>query len=118
MRAGALRRRIALQVRDTSKDDYGQQVATWTDYMTGVPAEIEPLSGRALEAARVMQSEVSHLITVRYTPMLANPLKIATMRAVYANGGTTRYFDIGAAINVEERNKEIRIYASEGLSLG
>lgn len=118
MRSGTLRRRVTLQTRDTVKDEYGQQVTSWTDYMAGVPADIEPLSGRELVAAQSIFAEVSHVVHVRYMTMLADPTKVAAMRIVYGNGGVTRYFNIGAAINVEERNKEIQLFTSEGANLG
>ncbi|MDQ0082940.1 SPP1 family predicted phage head-tail adaptor [Variovorax boronicumulans] len=118
MRAGALRRRVTLQSRSTDRDAYGQQSNVWTDYMTEVPADVQSLTGRALEVAQSVYSEVSHLIVVRYSDLLSDPAKVATLRAVYVNGGTTRYFNIGAAINVDEFNREINLYASEGLNRG
>jgi len=118
MRGGALRRRITLQTRSTARSSYGQRSEVWTDYMTDVPAGIEPLTGRALEVARAIYSEVSHLITIRYSDRLSDPRFVATLRAVYENGGTTRYFNIGAAVNVEERNREFHLYTSEGLNAG
>jgi SPP1 family predicted phage head-tail adaptor len=118
MRAGSLRRRVSIQTRDTSRDAYGQRVTTWTDFMTGVPADIEPLAGRSLVAAQAVYMEVTHLVHVRYADILSDPQKVSTMRVVYRNGGTTRYFNIGAAVNVEERNREIDLYTSEGTNLG
>jgi SPP1 family predicted phage head-tail adaptor len=118
MRAGDLRRRVTIQTRDTSRDTYGQQVTTWTDYMTGVPAAIEPLSGRELVAAQAVFTEVTHLVRVRYSDMLSDPKKVAAMRVVYQNGGTTRNFNIGASENVEERNREMHLFTSEGVNNG
>lgn len=118
MRAGDLRRRIALQTRDSTQDDYGMQVLEWTDYMSNVPADIQSLSGRELVAAKAVYTEVTHIIVVRYMVMLADPLKVAAMRVVYGNGSVTRYFNIGVVVNVDERNKEIHLYAAEGLKNG
>lgn len=118
MRAGALRRRIALQKRSTARDGYGQQSSVWTDYMTAVPADIQSLAGQARVAAQAVYAEVTHLIEIRYSDLLSDPVFVATLRAVYLNGGTTRSFDIGASINVDEKNREIRLYVKEGLSLG
>ena len=118
MRAGDLRRRVTIQTRDTTQDAYGQQVTTWTDYLTGVPADIQALSGRELLAAQAMVAEVSHQITVRYTSLLADPIKVAAMRVVYVNASVTRYFNISAAMNVDERNKQIDLLCSEGLNNG
>lgn len=118
MRAGDLRRRITLQTRDTTRDSYGQQVTTWTDFMTGVPADIQSLAGRELLAAQATYSEATHLIVIRYMTLLSDPVKVAAMRAVYGNGGTTRYFNIGACQNIDERNKEMHLFVSEGLNQG
>src|SRR5262245_20298478 len=102
MRGGILNRRVTLQQRiaPTSSDEYGQRSENWADYMTGVPAGVRPLSGRALEVARSVYSEVSHIIEIRYSDRFSDPAFVATLRAVYQNGGTTRYFNIGAAVNV------------------
>jgi SPP1 family predicted phage head-tail adaptor len=115
MRAGDLRRRISIQSRSATQDAAGQQVTTWSDYMTGVPADIQALSGRELLIAQSAQSQVTHTITVRYTVLLADPIKVGGMRAVYVNGGVTRYFDIAGALNVDERNKTIEMSCAEGL---
>jgi SPP1 family predicted phage head-tail adaptor len=115
MRAGDLRRRISIQTRDVTQDAIGQQAVTWTDYLTGVPADIQALSGRELFVAQSAESLVTHTIVVRFTSLLADPVKVAGMRAVYVNAGVTRYFNLTAAINVDERNRQIELLASEGL---
>jgi SPP1 family predicted phage head-tail adaptor len=118
MRAGDLRRRVTIQTRDTAQDAYGGQVVTWTDYLTGVPADVQALSGRELFAAQTMVTEVTHLITIRYTSLLADPKAVAAMRVVYVNGSVTRYFNISAVTNIDERNKQIDLMCSEGLNNG
>jgi SPP1 family predicted phage head-tail adaptor len=115
MRAGDLRRRISIQTRGVTQDAAGQQVVTWTDYLTNVPADVQSLTGRELFIAQSAESEVTHTIVVRYTDLLADPVKVAGMRAVYVNGGVTRYFDLKAAMNVDERNRTLQFLASEGL---
>lgn len=116
MRAGDLRRRIAIQRRVVTKDSFGQQQQSWIDLLPSVPAEITALSGRELLAAQAVNGETTHQITVRYHPRLANPTEVAGMRAVYAAGnGVQRYFNLLASMNVDERNRQIVIQASEGL---
>lgn len=115
MRGGDLRRRISIQTRSTAQDALGQQSVTWADYMTSVPADIQALSGRELFLAQSAASEVTHKIIVRYSSLLADPLKVAGMRAVYVNDGVTRYFSITACTNVDERNTQIEMLAAEGL---
>jgi SPP1 family predicted phage head-tail adaptor len=118
MRAGDLRRRVSIQTRNTVQDAYGQQVVVWTDYLTGIPSMIEALSGREIIAAQAISVDVTHQITIRYSSLLADPVAVAAMRVVYVNAGITRYFNISAAMNFDERNKMIVLLAAEGLNLG
>lgn len=115
MRAGDLRRRIDIQVRSTTQDALGQQSIVWTDYMTSVAADIQSLTGRERFIAQSASSQVTHTIVVRYCAQLADPLKVGGMRAVYTYNGVTRYFEIESSINVDERNEQIQMLASEGL---
>lgn len=116
MRAGDLRRRILIQIQATTQDTFGQQQTAWSDWLTNVPADIQALSGRELISAQALNAEVTHLIVIRYHPLLADPVKVAAMRAIYVNAGVTRYFNVKSAINVDERNREINLMAAEGLN--
>lgn len=118
MLAGTLRKRVTLQTRSTVTDAYGGQTTAWTNYLTGIPADIQSLSGRELLAAQAVQSETSHMIVMRYSPMLADSMKVAAMRVVYVNAGVTRYFNISSCLNEDERNRQITLMASEGLNVG
>lgn len=119
LRIGDLRRRVTIQKRQSKTTDaFGQQTQTWVDVLTGVPAAIEPLNGREMEAAQAIGSEVNVRLTVRYHPLLASPVAVAAMRAVYVNGGVTRIFNIEAMRNLDERNAVIELLAAEGLNEG
>jgi SPP1 family predicted phage head-tail adaptor len=113
MRAGELNRRVTFQSRSTGQDSTGGQLLTWVDVVT-VWAGIQPLSGRELFAAQAVNSEVTHLIKVRYQVQFVNPKVVAAMRMVY-NG---RIFNLHASMIIEERNREVQIMASEGLDNG
>lgn len=113
IRAGQLNRRIQLQRQSTVRDSMGGPQRTWLNLAT-VWAEIQPLSGRELESAQRMASEVTHQITVRYQPMFADTRVVAGYRALYK----ARVFNIHAALNDEERNIFITLLASEGLDDG
>lgn len=113
MRAGDLRKRVLLQKRDVTLDSAGQQATTWTTLAT-IWASIEALSVRELFAAQSVQSEVSHLVTVRYRPEFLSPAADAAYRINY-NG---RMFNIQGVMNVDERNRTIEIMAGEGLNNG
>lgn len=118
MRAGDLRRKVLIQIRTVTQDTFGQQSVNWSDYMTNVPADIQPLSGRELVAAQAVNAEVTHTVVVRYSPLLADPLKVAAMRIIYSNADVTRYFNVLASMNVDERNKQIDLMTVEGLNKG
>ena len=118
MRAGTLRRSIDFQVRATTQDTFGQQQTTWADYLTGVRADIQPLSGRELLAAQAINASVTHQIDIRYSSALADPVAVARMRIKYVTPTVTRYFNIASSINDNERNKQITLSVSEGENLG
>jgi SPP1 family predicted phage head-tail adaptor len=115
MRAGDLRHRVTFQQRATGDDARdGAQLTTWVDVLASVPVAISPLNGRELMAAKAVQSEVSHQIDLRYHPLLANPKEVAAMRIVFG----TRVFNIHSATTIDERRREMRILAEEGLNDG
>lgn len=113
MRSGDLRKRVTFQVRGNVTDTYGQQTTIWTDLFSAWAA-IEGLSARELFAAQAVQSEVTHSIVVRYRQELALPRAAASMRVLYG----ARVFNVSGAINVDERNREVVLRASEGLNNG
>lgn len=115
MRAGDLRHRVTFQIRATGVDPRdGSQLTTWVDVLADVPAAISPLSGRELMAAQAMQSAVSHQIDLRYHALLANPKEVARMRIMFGS----RIFNIQSAVTIDERRREMRVMAEEGLNDG
>ena len=113
LRAGQLSRRLRLQSRSASQDSFGGQNLVWSDVAT-VWAEIRPITGRELENARRIASEVSHQILVRYQPLLADSKVVAGYRALYKG----RIFNIHASMNEDERNTVLTLLASEGMDDG
>ena len=110
LRAGQLNRRITLQRQSNVQDSYGGPVRTWLNVAT-VWADIQPLTGRELESAQRMASEVSHQIVVRYQAIFADTRQVAGYRALYRS----RIFNIHAALNEDESNVLVTLLASEGL---
>lgn len=113
VRSGTLRKRLTFQAKAQDQDGLGQPHNTWSDRFT-CWGEIAPLSGRELLAAAAVQSALTHTITVRFRPELANPKAVAAMRVLY--GG--RVFNIHASINEDERNRLVTLSAEEGLNNG
>jgi SPP1 family predicted phage head-tail adaptor len=104
LRIGALRHQVTIQSYTKSRDSYGGEVETWTDLHTGVWASVEPLIGREYLAAKQVQAEVSHKVRMRYIAGL-----LPAMRIVWG----TRTFEIESILNVQERNRELVIMATE-----
>lgn len=113
IRAGEMNRRVTLQVRSTAKDSYGAQSTAWTDVAT-IWAAIEALSVREQLMGASLASKVTHTISTRFTQAVADVLADSKLRIVYGS----RVFDIEGAVNVDERNFELRFTATEGASLG
>ncbi len=113
MNPGRLDQRLVFEERTTSKDELGGALTVWTSVAT-VWARMQELSGRELFAAQAANSEVTHHITIRYQPVFANPLEVATMRISLGS----RRFNIHTSSNIGERNEWIVVQASEGLNDG
>lgn len=73
-------------------------------------AAIRPMAGDELFRAQQFHAEVSTQITLRYDDTLA--LLSPKYRIVDANS-TGRIYDVLSVINMEERDREIRILAKE-----
>ena len=80
--AGDLRQRVTIQAPpapETPANAFNEPSGTWTNLVT-VWASIEPLSGREVFLAAQMQTNVSHKITIRFTPTVS-----AAYRIVYGS---------------------------------
>ena len=109
MRSGDLRRRMTIQTRTATTDPLGGQLQIWTDFVANVPAQIRALSSAEIFTAQSVNSKVTHEITIRYMAGITS-----AMRGVYSG----RYFNFSTPINVDERNIELVIQATEGLNDG
>ena len=112
-RAGSLDRRVTIQSRSTAQDTAGQQSLTWNDIAT-VWAAIHPLTGHELARAQMVNTEISHEVTIRYDPMWSDPLLMAGRRLTYG----TRVMNIHASMDEDEKHHTITLLCSEGLDKG
>ena len=111
IRNGQLRNRVTIQQLATGSPDVfpsGEPDAAWTDVKT-VWAAIEPLRGRELLAAQQIASEVSGTITIRYRAGVT-----AAMRVSFRS----RYYEILAVIDPEERQRELELMCKQGVTEG
>jgi SPP1 family predicted phage head-tail adaptor len=113
MRAGALRRRVSFQTRDTGLDGVGGQAVTWTTLLT-TWVDMTPSVGKELIAAQAMHLSNPSTITARWQTALSVPTVVAAMRILYG----ARVFDIHSYQNTDERNRELVLIATEGMSDG
>ena len=113
LRSGELNRRVTLQRRDSTPDTFGEVNPVWVDVQT-VWSAIQPLSGRELELAQKVASEVTHRLTIRYQPSLTDTRVVAGMRALYKR----RVFNILASMNEDEANVLIHLMVTEGTNEG
>jgi SPP1 family predicted phage head-tail adaptor len=103
-----LRHKIIIQKKSTAitRGDYGEETQGWTTFKE-VHAEIDPPKSREFFASGQTQAEVVTRIRIRYIPNLTPDMRIKF---------GSRYFNIGPAINPDERNKELIMMCNEWVS--
>lgn len=116
MRAGSLRHRVTIQslvAGSPQQTASGEPDVAWTDYLTGVSAEVMPLRGRELFAAQEHHSEITTRFRIRGSAARAAGIT-AAMRIVFK----ARYYNIRAILNRQERDIEIELLCTDGVNLG
>lgn len=108
MEAGRLNKKVTIQNRVVTRNALNEAVTTWTD-LASVWAAIEPLQGREFWAQQQVQSEVTIRVRIRYRTGL-----LPSMRLRYGQ----RIFVIESIINPKEKNQELQLMCSEGVSNG
>jgi SPP1 family predicted phage head-tail adaptor len=132
--AGNYRHKITFQQALPSTDTVepnGERLAGWVDYWT-TWASIEPIMGRELATLRSQGGLETHRVRCRYYPGLNVTMQIRYANPVnpvdafddgfsdgFAGGGgdaaPDRLFRITSVLNVEERNYDMEIMATETL---
>jgi SPP1 family predicted phage head-tail adaptor len=105
MKAGSLRHRVIVQEYVETLNSYGESVKTWSE-LTQVDAAVEPLAGREYFHAQQTKADVTHKVTMRYTPYVA-----PAMRIVFG----TRIFHIASVRNADERGIMLELICKEQL---
>ncbi|MBP0714815.1 phage head closure protein [Burkholderia sola] len=111
--AGRLRHVLSFQQKSQAQDALLQPQNVWTEVFK-CRGEVSPISGYEKRLAQGAQSEVTHMISVRYRPELQVPKNVAAMRVVFG----TRIFDLTDSMNQDERNCLVMIQAREGINNG
>lgn len=108
MRAGKLKYLITIEERSTATDAAGGMVDSWTSFAT-VYADVRTLSGRELDAALAVNSEVTHKWELRHLDGL-----LPEMRIVFEG----EFFNILWVDQVNMIERQLFVYTSSGLAPG
>ena len=108
---GRLDKRVSIQRRSSTRDSYGQEIDSWTT-IAQVWAQVKPLGGKEAMrgAAMVVESILTHKVTVRYSESLMPPLEADAWRIVYG----ARLLNISTTRDVEEERRFIEFDCTEG----
>lgn len=108
---GRLDKRVTVQQRSSTKDSYGQEIDSWTT-IAQVWAQVKPIGGkeRMRNAAMVVESILTHTVTVRYSNSLMPPLVADAWRILYGS----RILNISTSRDVEEDRRFIEFDCTEG----
>lgn len=113
MRAGQLNIRVDFQARSATRGAMGGESTNWTTSFSRW-ARMSGTGTRELYAAQSNRPEITHVVSVRYDPALADPVYVSALRLNY-NG---RIFDIKGSFDPEEQRKEIHLWCTEGKTNG
>lgn len=104
MKFSKMRHRITfLKPTGTYKNTIGENVPAYTDYKT-VWAFVTPKTGREYDEAQKLRAETTYNIHTRYFSDITAQMQIRF------NG---RILKIESVLNINERNEELQIVASE-----
>jgi len=104
MEAGRLRHRVTIQrATEGSADAMGEKALTWAELYT-VWAAVMPEASREFYRASQVHAEMTHLISIRYRSGITNSDRLRI---------GSRYLNIVAIQNVDERNVELRLVCVE-----
>jgi SPP1 family predicted phage head-tail adaptor len=117
MDIGKLDKRIKLQSRSATLDDYGQQIDSWSDVAT-VWANVKPIGGREKLRAMAIESVLTHTVAVRYDVRFMPPRTVDAWRIAYITPAATRIFNITSAQDLDEARKYIIFDCTEDSEVG
>tara|TARA_R100000655_G_scaffold77938_1_gene117272 strand:- start:10959 stop:11279 length:321 start_codon:yes stop_codon:yes gene_type:complete len=103
---GQLRESITIQTLASTKDTGGGISANFADSET-IHARIKPTNGKEVFQQGVVQDRVTHEIFIRY-----NSSVTAKTRIKYGS----RFFNIRSVINIDERDRYMKLLAEEGVA--
>ena len=103
MRAGNLRNYITIQQPTEPFDANGELSSTWSTFVQCY-GSVEPLVGREYYYSKQVNAEITGKIRIRYISGIT-----VKMRILFG----TRYFNINAVMNPDEKNVELILLVTE-----
>lgn len=103
MNPGELRHQVALQSSTMTTNSFGEKITTWSTYALAWAA-IKPLQGRELANAKQVHEQIDYEIRIRFRESVDSSHRILF---------GSRIFEVQAVLNVDERNKELKLLCTE-----
>lgn len=99
MESGKLNKQIDIQQVTVTQSSYGEPVMTYTSFIDGVWARVDPVAGREYYQSKLLLNSIDTRFTIRYTTdeILEN------MRVVYND----KNYNILSVINIDDANKDV-----------
>ena len=102
--SGEFRHPITIQKLDKTRNDYGEVIEKWVDFLQ-IRAAIYPLSGKDFFASETLNNEITHKINIRYVEGITSAMRVKF---------TDRYFEIiSPPINFQEKNILLQMMCKE-----
>jgi SPP1 family predicted phage head-tail adaptor len=92
MRAGDLKERITIQDKTVTRNDFGEEIITWTTFATRWAA-VEPLRGQEFIEGRQLVAQVSTRFRVRYLDGVKPEMRVSYRDRVFAIIGVVHPFE-------------------------
>ena len=111
MRAGKLDRLISIQRQIITRSNTGQQIITWSDLASNIPASLAPLRGDERFSGAQIVAQEQFEFTVRWSPTIADIE--ADDRIIYPSNDSPAQNQIYDVIQVSElgRREGLKIVA-------
>lgn len=102
LRAGRLRQRVTIQARTLTKNQYHEQIETWTDGAC-IAADVVPITAPESVAGDRIEVQQRYRVTIRYRDDI-------TPRTRLKWG--TKLLDVNQVINRDERGRALDLLCS------
>jgi len=111
MQAGRLRHRGRIQHKPQAQDEWGEPIELWEDRWTGVPMDIEALSGDELWTAQQVQANVNTKIMLRYRRGVTSLMRVVhqTREQLAVSPQEMTIYDIAAVLPDRTGRRELTL---------